>query len=203
MIKVKICGLTRAIDIKYVNELKPEYIGFVFAESRRRVCADTALKLRENLDKDIKAVGVFVNESIEIVREIAEKVKLDVLQFHGDEDIEYIGNFKDFEVWKALLVKSEDDLSNIYKYKNIRLLLDSKVDGVKGGSGQSFDWNILKECNLEQKIVLAGGLNCENIKDAVKVVHPFAVDVSSGVESNGFKDFNKMKEFIDKVREFK
>ncbi|MCM8710138.1 phosphoribosylanthranilate isomerase [Clostridium sp. SYSU_GA19001] len=200
MIKIKICGLTRYVDIEYVNKLRPEYAGFVFAESRRRVSAGTALKLHENLDKEIKAVGVFADESIEAVREIADKVKLDVLQFHGNESIEYINSFKDFEVWKAISVKREEDLSNIYKYKNIRLLLDSKVEGVKGGSGKTFDWNILKKHDLEQKIVLAGGLNCENIKEAIKIVKPFAVDVSSGVESSGFKDFHKMKEFIDKVR---
>lgn len=203
MIKIKICGLTRGIDVEYVNKLRPEYAGFVFAKSRRKLSIDTALKLRQKLNKDIKAVGIFVNEDIEIVQEIAKKVKLDVLQFHGEEDIEYTKNFKNFEVWKAIPIKNKDDISNIYKYKNIRLLLDSKVDGIKGGSGKSFDWNILKGHNLEDKIILAGGLNCENVQDAIKTIHPFAVDVSSGIEVNGFKDFNKMKKFIDKVREFK
>jgi phosphoribosylanthranilate isomerase len=202
MTKIKICGLTREVDIHYVNELKPEYIGFVFAKSKRRVSADEALQLTGKLNKEINTVGVFVNESIETVKEIAYKAKLDILQFHGDEDMHYMNNFKDFEVWKALSVKNESDLQGIDEYENIRLLLDSKVEGMQGGSGKTFDWNILKKANLEHKIILAGGLNCENIAQALKTVQPYAVDVSSGVESNGFKDYEKIKEFIGKVRGF-
>lgn len=202
MTKIKICGLTRAIDIEYVNELKPEYIGFVFAKSKRRVTADQALEFTERLNKEIKTVGVFVNESIETVKEIAHKAKLKVLQFHGDEDMHYIKSFKGFEVWKAVSINNERDLADIEKYENIRLLLDSKVEGMQGGSGKTFDWNILKESNLEHKIILAGGLNCENIVEAMKLAQPYAVDVSSGVESNGAKDYEKIKEFIRKVRGF-
>lgn len=200
MIKVKICGLTRDEDIDYVNELKPEYIGFVFAKSKRQVTLVQALKLRKNLNKEIKTVGVFVNENVEAVKEIAFAAKLDILQFHGDEDMEYINNFTGFQVWKAIPVKNKSDLAPVHDYKNIRLLIDSKVEGAQGGSGRAFDWNILKESDLENKIILAGGLNCENIDRALRTVHPFAVDVSSGVESSGVKDYKKIKEFIEKVR---
>jgi phosphoribosylanthranilate isomerase len=202
MTKVKICGLTRVVDIEYGNELKPEYIGFVFAKSKRQVTDEQALKLRENLAKEIKTIGVFVNERIEVVKAIAAKVDLDILQFHGNEDFQYMSQFENFEVWKALSVKDENDLLDIDKYENIRLLLDSKVEGMQGGSGKTFDWNILRKYNLENKIVLAGGLSCDNIIDALKTVQPFAVDVSSGVESNGVKDYEKIKKFIDKVRRF-
>ncbi|MFA6940039.1 MAG: phosphoribosylanthranilate isomerase [Clostridiaceae bacterium] len=201
MTKVKICGLTRYQDIKYVNELKPEYIGFVFAKSKRQVTLVQALELRKNLNKETKTVGVFVNESIKTVKEIAFAVKLDVLQFHGNEDREYINNFNDFEVWKALPVKNKNDLAQLDKFQNIRLLIDSKVEGAQGGSGKTFDWNILKDSNLKHKIILAGGLNCENIAKAIGIIQPYAVDVSSGVEINGIKDYQKMKEFIEKARE--
>ncbi|NLZ49454.1 MAG: phosphoribosylanthranilate isomerase [Clostridiales bacterium] len=203
MIKVKICGLTRALDIEYVNEFKPDYAGFVFADSKRRVSADQALELAKNLSNDIKIVGVFVNEDINTVREIAEKVKLDILQFHGDEDINYINSFKDYEVWKAISIKSEEDLLNLNGYSDVRFLLDSKIEGLRGGSGKTFDWNILKDFDLQNKIILAGGLNCENILDALRIVKPYGVDVSSGVESEGVKDYKKIKEFIGKVRSFR
>ncbi|NLM35933.1 MAG: phosphoribosylanthranilate isomerase [Clostridiales bacterium] len=203
MVKIKICGLTRPLDIEYVNKLKPDYIGFVFANSKRRVSAEQALEFSKNLSKDIKTVGVFVNEDIKTVREIAEKVKLNILQFHGDEDMNYINEFKDYQVWKAIALKNEEDLLQLDKYRKVRFLLDSKIEGLRGGSGKAFDWNILKNYNMEGQIVLAGGLSPENVIEALNLVRPFAVDVSSGVESEGVKDYKKIKEFIGKVRSFK
>lgn len=203
MVKVKICGLTRPVDVEYVNELKPDYVGFVFANSKRRVSEQLALELAKNLRKDIKTVGVFVNENVNKVRELAEKIKLDILQFHGEEDMDYINSFKDYEVWKAISIKRERDLSQLDKYSRVRFLLDSKIDGIRGGSGVAFDWNILKAYDLQGQIVLAGGLNPENITEALNLVRPFVVDVSSGVESQGLKDYEKIKEFIEKVRKFK
>ena len=102
MVKIKVCGLKRPEDIDYVNELKPDYIGFVFAKSKREVTLEQAKGLAEKLDKDIKTVGVFLNRDIEEVKTIAAAVKLDVLQFHGDETQEYIDNFKNYECWKAV-----------------------------------------------------------------------------------------------------
>lgn len=203
MVKVKICGLTRPVDVEYVNELKPDYVGFVFANSKRRVSEQLALELAKNLRKDIKTVGVFVNENVNKVRELAEKIKLDILQFHGEKDMDYINSFKDYEVWKAISIKRERDLSQLDKYSRVRFLLDSKIDGIRGGSGVAFDWNILKAYDLQGQIVLAGGLNPENITEALNLVRPFVVDVSSGVESQGLKDYEKIKEFIEKVRKFK
>ncbi|ASW44300.1 MAG: phosphoribosylanthranilate isomerase [Clostridiales bacterium] len=202
MVKIKICGLKRALDIEYVNELKPDYIGFVFADSKRRVSEDIALELTKNLRKDIKTVGVFVNEDINRVKEISEKVKLDILQFHGDEDMTYINSFTGYQVWKSFSIRGEGDLENLSKYTKVSFLLDSKIEGIRGGSGRTFNWNILKDFNLQNKIILAGGLSIENITEAIKVVRPFAVDVSSGVESQGVKDYKKIKDFIGKVRSF-
>jgi phosphoribosylanthranilate isomerase len=200
MTKVKICGLTRAVDIEYVNELKPDYIGFVFAKSKRKVSAEAALSLREKLNKDIKVVGVFVNESIEAVTAIAEKVRLDVLQFHGEEDMHYINCFKDYEVWKAISVNCEENLKELDKFNGVRILLDSKVEGMLGGTGQAFDWNILNKLDFRNNIILAGGLNIDNIQKARELVDSYGVDVSSGVETHGVKDYNKIKKFIEKAR---
>ncbi|RBP46909.1 phosphoribosylanthranilate isomerase [Garciella nitratireducens] len=198
MTKIKICGVTRIEEIDYINKFKPEYIGFIFAKSKRQVSLDTAIRLRHRLSKEIKSVGVFVDQEIEKVEKIAQKVGLDVLQFHGQEDRSYINHFKEYEVWKAILVSNKRELFKMYPYKNIRLLFDSE----QGGSGKPFDWNIIKKCHLEKQIILAGGLDCDNVVEAIQKLHPFAVDVSSGVETNGVKDAQKVKKFIKKVREF-
>ena len=201
MIKVKICGLRRSIDIDYVNELKPDYVGFVFAESIRKVSLREAKELVKHLNKDIKIVGVFVNEDKDKVKAIAAAVGLDILQFHGCEDNEYISDFKGYEIWKSVRVKSQEDLKDIFKYTVDGVLLDSKIEGVVGGSGMSFDWTVTDSLELINKQILAGGLSIENVQRAIEIVKPYAVDVSSGVEINGFKDYNKIKEFIRKVRE--
>lgn len=216
MTKVKICGLKRTEDIEYVNKLCPDYVGFVFAKSKRQVTLEQAKKLINLLDKNIKTVGVFVNEDIERVRYIAEGLKLNILQFHGTEDEQYIKKLKDFTLWKSmgmniatynnyesLLNEIEDNqkrLNEISKYPIKGILLDSSVKGVQGGTGISFNWDIMEKINISKPLILAGGLNTENVQQAVKKVKPYAVDVSSGIEVNEVKNFNKMKEFIEKVR---
>ncbi|MEQ2130330.1 phosphoribosylanthranilate isomerase [Caldanaerobacter subterraneus KAk] len=200
MVKVKICGLRRLEDIYYANQLQPDFIGFVFSESKRRVDLKEALEFVKRLKEGIKKVGVFVNEPIEKVMEIAEKLKLDVLQFHGDETQEYIDNFKNFTVWKAIRIRSNLDLKKTGEFKVDAFLFDSFSEKGYGGTGEVFDWNILKAYKREIPVVLSGGLKEENVEEAIKLVRPYAVDVSSGVEVGGYKDFNKMKSFIEKVR---
>jgi phosphoribosylanthranilate isomerase len=114
----------------------------------------------------------------------------------------YINSFTGYQVWKSFSIRGEGDLENLSKYTKVSFLLDSKIEGIRGGSGRTFNWNILKDFNLQNKIILAGGLSIENITEAIKVVRPFAVDVSSGVESQGVKDYKKIKDFIGKVRSF-
>jgi phosphoribosylanthranilate isomerase len=201
MTKIKICGLRRKVDIEYVNELKPDYAGFVFAQSRRRVETEEAKQLIAGLDKAIKTVGIFVDEDVNSARERAEFLRLDVLQFHGKETAEYIRKFMDYEVWKAIGVSSEEDLKNLTLYPADSFLLDSKGKDSTGGSGICINWNILKALRSEKPVFLAGGLEPGNVVEAIKTVKPYGVDVSSGVESHGFKDFDKIKEFIRKVRE--
>lgn len=200
MTKIKVCGLKRLEDIEYVNELKPEYIGFVFANSKRKVTCEQARELVVNLDKDIKTVGVFVNRDIEEVRNIAEAVGLDVLQFHGEESQEYINNFKDFECWKAESVANRADLERLKGYNVDAFLLDSSVMGAKGGTGIKFDWGNFENIGERYNIVLAGGLTSENVIEGIKTIKPIVVDVSSGVEEDGLKSYGKIKEFIEKVR---
>lgn len=211
MTKIKICGLRRNEDIEYVNELHPDYVGFVFAKSKRQVTIEQAKELIDSLDKNIETVGVFVNEDIEKVRYIAEHLKLNVLQFHGNEDNQYIKKFNDFTVWKSVGINIDTDndyenlvnekkLDKISKYPIECIVMDSSVKGVQGGTGISFNWDIIKKIHINKPIILAGGLKPENVHQAVKKVKPYAVDVSSGVELNGIKSFEKMKIFIEKVR---
>ncbi len=206
MVKIKICGLKRQEDIEYANELLPDYIGFVFAKSRRQVDLKLAQTLGNMLGKGIKKVGVFVNEDIEQVKEIAKNANLDVLQFHGDEDQVYLSNFKGFTIWKSKSIEismktaEQNIMEKINSYPIEGVVLDSSINGSTGGTGQSFNWNLIPRFNIEKKLILAGGLSIDNVRNAIEIVKPYAVDISSGVEINNVKNFNKIKKFIEKVR---
>jgi len=200
LVKVKICGLRRKEDIEYANELKPDYVGFVFAKSKRQVEVEQALYLIRLLDKEIKTVGVFVNEPVENALKIAQTLNLDVLQFHGDETQDYIDNFKNFTMWKAIRIKDKEDLEKTKEFKVNSFVFDTLTKNEYGGTGKTFNWEVLKGIELNVPIILAGGLNGNNVEEAIKIVNPYAVDVSSGVETEGYKDFKKMKSFIEKVR---
>lgn len=209
MTQIKICGLKRMEDVDYVNELLPDYIGFVFAKSRRQVDLKLAKTLSEKLDPKIKKVGVFVNEDIHKVKAIKNGVSLDILQFHGDEDRKYLSNFKDFIVWKSKAIDISLEkipnklIADLNEYNIDAVVLDSSVRGKVGGTGKSFNWELAAEINLTSKLILAGGLSIDNVCEAISIVKPYAVDISSGVETDGAKDFNKIKKFIEKVRNVK
>lgn len=199
MPRVKICGLTREEDIAYANALKPDYVGFVFAPSKRQIAVEEAIKLIEKLDKNIKKVGVFVNAPMEEVRRIAAVCKLDVLQFHGEEKPQEITDFPQ-EVWKSFRIKDRESYQQLEAYTVGGYLLDTYVKGQQGGTGKAFDWNIDSDICRNKFIILAGGLSSENIEEALEKMNPQVVDVSSGVETDGYKDFEKIKKFIEKVR---
>jgi phosphoribosylanthranilate isomerase len=209
MTKVKICGLKRMEDIEYVNELLPDYIGFVFAKSKRQVDLKQAITLSTKLDCRIKKVGVFVNEEIHRVKQLAKGASLDILQFHGNEDENYLSNFKDFTVWKSKSIDisavtiAQDIMGELNRYSIDAVVLDSSVKGIVGGTGESFNWKLIPKINIEKKLILAGGLNQDNVDEAIRMAKPYAVDISSGVETDGVKDFNKIKKFIEKVRSIK
>jgi phosphoribosylanthranilate isomerase len=197
MTKIKICGLTRQDDIDMVNACMPDYIGFVFAESKRKVSPKQATELRQRLARGISPVGVFVDETIECVLFLIRGGVIDVVQLHGTEDEDYIKRLKeltDKPVIKAVAVQSPRDAQ---KWENScvdYLLLDSKG----GGTGQTFDWAQIGKTT--KPYFLAGGLDITNVARAISETKPFAVDVSSGVEENGLKDRAKINEFIRRVR---
>ena len=196
MTKIKFCGLTRLEDIEFANELTPDYIGFVFAEkSRRRVTVEQAAELKKFLDAKILSVGVFVNEKVESVVEICRRGIIDAVQLHGNEDEKYIAELRsltDKIIIKAFKVTSEMDLGHAETCTADYVLLDGGA-----GDGKIFDWRLLK--NFRREYFLAGGLNVENVGDALKILKPCAVDVSSGIETGGVKDFEKMRKFIRAV----
>ncbi|OAA90318.1 phosphoribosylanthranilate isomerase [Clostridium ljungdahlii] len=209
MTLVKVCGIRRGEDVEFLNKLLPDYAGFVFCKSKRQVTLKLAEELVKKLDKRIKRVGIFQNNSLEEVKNTAEMLKLDVIQLHGREDENYIKNLHPFKIWKSVSidVKSslEDLKDKIDKISNCNVeavLVDSSVGGKTGGTGTSFNWNVLENLNINKKLVLAGGLNPDNINTALECVKPYVVDVSSGVEENGVKSFKKIDQFIKKVRNF-
>ena len=160
---IKICGLKRLEDIEYANLLKPDYIGFVFAKSKRQIDIDLAIKLRNKLNKDIKVVGVFRNDDIELIKEVVKNNIIDLIQLHGDEDDSYILKIKEFT-----------DLKIIKAYRDSIYSDYSLFDNDNPGNGITFDWN---------------------------KINTYCIDVSSGVETDGVKDFNKMKEIIKRCRD--
>lgn len=205
MSKIKICGIKRFEDILAVNEAKPDYIGFVFAKSKRRVSPEQASELVAMLDPAVKVVGVFVDEELRTAAAVAKQCPLDVIQLHGSESAEYIRKIRGMtrkEIWKAVRVRSRQDIEEAQKLGADRLLLDSFVEDTHGGSGTAFDYGLLSGFDTGE-FIIAGGINAENIAQTIDTLQPFAVDVSSGAESGGIKDADKIISLVAKVRELK
>ena len=198
MTRIKFCGLTRQEDIVCANELIPEYIGFVFAKkSRRYISPQQAFALRQELNANIKAVGVFVDEAPEAVARLLENKTIDIAQLHGNETLGYIRNLRsltDKPIIQAFAIKTAAAAEIAKRSTADYVLLDAKC----GGSGQSFDWNFIQ--NFNRPYFLAGGLDEQNIGEALQRLLPYAVDVSSGIETNGYKDKEKTRAFSDAVR---
>ena len=197
MTAIKMCGLSQKRDIQAVNEIKPEYIGFVFwAKSKRYISPEKALEFKQMLDENIKAVGVFVDESIEKVAELLENGVIDLAQLHGSETEDYIHKLREMTnkpVIQAFRIRSSVDVERAVKSYADMILLDAGM-----GNGKIFDWSLIRD--ITRPYFLAGGLNCENIAEAVKMLNPYAVDVSSGIETDGLKDIKKMTAFAKAVR---
>ena len=196
--KVKICGIRRAEDIEIVNKYLPDFIGFIFVPaSKRYVEPKIVAELKKNLDPRIKTVGVFVNESIEKIREIKKVCSLDVIQLHGEETPQFCEELGG-RIWKAIRVKDEDcvEILDTYAEYTELLLLDTYVDGTHGGTGQAFDWDLIEFFSADYNIGLAGGITRENVLKAKKKVEPELIDVASGSETNGLKDEEKIKDIM-------
>ena len=202
MSRIKICGLCCVEDIGAVNRVLPDYIGFVFAPSRRRIDIETAAILKEKLDTRIKAVGVFVNEDINAISDIVKKNSvIDLIQLHGDENDLYIEQLKkvcDCPVIKAFGIGGDSDTLPAVPNKADYLLFDA-ISEQRGGVGRAFDWRLLKEYR-NMPYFLAGGLSTENVASVIDLLSPFCVDVSSGVETDGVKDTRKIEKFVNLVR---
>lgn len=198
MTKIKLCGLSRPGDIETANELLPEYIGFVFApKSRRFVSPEQAAELKKHLHPSIQAVGVFVNESPETVADLLLQGIINIAQLHGDEDEDYIRHLRTLTgqpIIKAFRIETKHDAVAAEQSAADFILLDSG----SGGTGSTFDWKLLSE--LKRPYFLAGGLSPDNISQALATLHPYAVDVSSGIETDGKKDKSKMRTFVQVVR---
>jgi tryptophan synthase beta chain len=208
-LKIKICGLRRVEDIEIVNKYKPDYVGFVFAESKRQINFKQAKILRNKLDKDILAVGVFVDSNIEDIASLIEDNVIDIVQLHGDEDEDFISELKkvsdDIKIIKAIEIKNNEinqdtnvNEINVKKWENSSadyLLLDNGK-----GTGETFNWKLIGK--IKKPFFLAGGINSENIEEAYKF-KPFAVDLSSSIEENGFKSSKKIAEIMKNLNEIK
>lgn len=196
--EIKICGIRRDEDIEIINKYRPDYIGFIFADTKRYVSPERAKILSEQLNGDTKTVGVFVNAPADEIKGTVKIAGLDVVQLHGDEDEEYIAALDGVcEIWKAVRVRG----GNIPDFKGVsRILLDKYDPEAYGGTGQSFDWSRMGTLKIDKPIVLAGGLTAQNVRRGIEIFNPVCVDVSSSVETDGFKDEEKIKEFINTIR---
>jgi len=196
--KIKICGLSRIVDIEAVNQVLPDFIGFVFAPSRRRVDVKTATMLKEKLDSCIKAVGVFVNEEIGSIAKLYQNGVIDMVQLHGDENDEYIKRLKENCGCCVIKAVGVGSLLPPLPLEADYLLFDT-LSLARGGVGIPFDWSILKGYS-GLPYFLAGGLSIENIADALNILSPYCVDVSSGVETDGVKDAEKIEKIVCFIR---
>ncbi len=200
--KIKICGIRRMEDVRALNRLMPDYAGFVFADSRRRITKKEAAAFRQALDPAIRTVGVFVNERPEVIERLCEEGILNAVQLHGSEDegdIRRIRQITSLPVIKAVRVRSREDVRAAVGLSADYLLFDTYTERDYGGSGTCFDWSMLS--GTGRPFFLAGGLNPQNIRQAAESTRPYAVDVSSGVETDGYKDAGKIEAFIRAVRE--
>lgn len=223
-IKIKICGITNEKEIEYLNIIKPDYIGFVFTQSKRMISAENAEKLRQKLNPEIKCVGVFKDNSLEEINNVLKTTKLNIIQLHGHETFDFIdalnkNNESSFEVWKAISIKNKlllnEYMSCYIRMKNKALIDNILIDGSNPGSGETYSLEpfkkiIKKECGEYKKnslkFILAGGITPENVIERIHEAGPWGVDVSSGVEeidSNGIsmKSFKKMNDLFYKVKE--
>jgi len=202
--KIKICGVTDIDTAKKICEYGADYIGFVFAKSKRQITVEKAKDISKQIGSSIRKVGVFVDENADEIIRIANYCELDYIQLHGSETLEGYKCKQKIIRSISIDVNEDSDLSEnfeklISSYDHI--LFDTKVGKQEGGSGISFNWSKLDKVNLKkQRCFLAGGINIINVEEAIRVANPYAIDVSSGVETNGVKDIVKIREFIELIR---
>lgn len=209
-IKIKLCGMMRKEDIEAVNEIMPDYVGFIFADTRRKISYDKALAFKNMLNESIKAVGVFVDEEVSGVAKLVNDDIIDIVQLHGNEDNAYIAKLKSLcnkksRIIKAARVRRAEDIIMVHDINADYLLLDAYSKSLPGGTGESFNWDMINSAydsipeNERKPYFLAGGINIGNIDEAVSI-NPYGVDISSGIETDGIKDKTKMTEIVRRIR---
>lgn len=198
--KIKICGIKSPEDAEYCNEYKPDYVGFVFYKKSRRCVSEEKAEMLKKIIPDIKTVGVFVNENQDFISSLYNKKIINIVQLHGDEDEKYIKNLREkipqAEIWKAFKIRSYADIESAKNSSADKIMLDNGY-----GTGESFEWSLIE--NITRDFILAGGLTPENIPEAIKKLKPYAVDISSNVETDGKKDKWKIKAAVEAAREEK
>ncbi len=202
MTKIKICGLTIPEEIGYANELHPDYVGFVFAPSKRQLTPAQAILLKLALSSVVKTVGVFVNEEIAVIKKL--RGILDLVQIHGDEDETYLKTLKKevgLPIIRAVRVRSKKDVQNALAIPADYILFDSQSSSGYGGTGETFCWELVRD--FPRPFFLAGGLDSGNVAEAIRTAAPYCVDVSSGAEAEGKKDREKIQKIIEAVRSVK
>ena len=209
MVRVKICGITNINDAKNAVFFGADALGFVFAESPRKISKETARSIIKELPPFVTCVGLFVDEDVDIVKEVCRFCKIHTVQFHGNETPDYLECFPEFKIIKAFRIRDKSDLLKVDSYHADAYLLDSFSKEKMGGTGLCFDWNILKTAKDSnsnsikfQNIIIAGGLNPGNVAEAIHLTNPYGVDTSSGVEiTPGVKDKNLIKRFINTAKQ--
>lgn len=195
---VKFCGIRRLEDVRAVNKTLPDMAGFILVKGRKRyISPEKVCELRQKLDPSVKVVGVFIDEDIEEVKRLLADGIIDIAQLHGNESDEYIRELKastDAYVIKAIGIRNADDVLRAEASPADLVIVDSPG----GGTGNTFDWDLLQK--IERPYILAGGISIENIEEAAAKLNPYGVDVSSGIETNGFKDEDKMKAFMALIK---
>ena len=203
MVKVKICGITNVADALKAVELGADALGFVLAESPRKITLDKLKEISFSIPPLVSRVGVLVNEDISLAKSLLEEGVLDYVQLHGDEDLKYCQRLPLRKVIKAVRLQNRDDIENLKSFKEVgAILIDSFVEGQRGGTGKVADWSLALEAKkIGLPLILSGGLNIDNVREAISRVRPYAVDVSSGVEkSPGRKDYQLMEIFIRRAK---
>jgi len=207
MLVVKICGLTQAKDAELAQRLGAGITGFIFADSPRRITPEKAESIIKTLKPGVLKAGIFVNEKISRVNSIIKNLKLDIAQLAGDESPAYLEKIRGALVFKVIRVKSAAGLkknAKLYEKSADVFLFDTYKKGSFGGTGKAFDWKMVKKAAVKKPFFIAGGLNPENVRSAIKAASPLGVDASSGVEkSPGIKDEKKMKKFFEEIKKSK
>lgn len=202
MTQVKICGITNEEDALCAAACGADALGFIFyPPSPRYIAPDEAQKIIKKLPVEIVCVGVFVNEAATMVRRISELCGLDFIQLHGDESVEYCAGFAPEMMIKAVHLRDENDVLNAFQYNAAAILVDSRYAGLYGGTGKTANWDLALQIKSKKQLILSGGLNEDNVGEALKKIDPVALDINSGVEIKpGKKDHEKLTRIFDIIR---